>query len=86
MARSLAQVMYWAARTTLCSALWSDAEQLPYQAGMQPVRVLSVRMLSMVQLYNFLRIWEPMSNLFSLLKGKRCCRALFTTVSGVFGP
>jgi hypothetical protein len=38
-------VMYWAVRTTLCSALRSEAEQLPYQAVMQPVR-----MLSMVQL------------------------------------
>uniref|UniRef100_A0A673Y0L2 Dual serine/threonine and tyrosine protein kinase n=1 Tax=Salmo trutta TaxID=8032 RepID=A0A673Y0L2_SALTR len=28
----LAPVMYWAVRTTLCSALWSDAEQLLYQA------------------------------------------------------
>uniref|UniRef100_A0AAZ3SDQ9 TLC domain-containing protein n=1 Tax=Oncorhynchus tshawytscha TaxID=74940 RepID=A0AAZ3SDQ9_ONCTS len=35
---SLAPVMYWAVRTTLCSALRSDAEQLPYQAMMQPVR------------------------------------------------
>ena len=34
----------------------------------------------MVQLQNFLRIWEPMPNLFSLLQGKRCCHALFTTV------
>ena len=32
MAGSLAQVLYWAVRTTLCSALWSDAEQLPFQA------------------------------------------------------
>ena len=63
---------YWAVRTTLCSSLRSDAEQLPYQAGMQPGR-----MLSMVQLYNPLRIWEPMPN---LLRGKRCCRALFMTV------
>ena len=37
MAGSSAPVMYWAVRTTLCSALWSDAEQLPYQAVMQPV-------------------------------------------------
>ena len=36
---------------TLCSALRSEAEQLPYQAVMQPVG-----MLSMVQLYEFLRI------------------------------
>ena len=40
--------MYWAIRTTLCSTLWLDAEQLPYQALMQPVR-----MLLMVQLQNF---------------------------------
>ena len=32
MAGSLAPVMYWAVRTTLCSALRSEAEQLPYQA------------------------------------------------------
>uniref|UniRef100_A0A4W5PNI2 Rho-GAP domain-containing protein n=1 Tax=Hucho hucho TaxID=62062 RepID=A0A4W5PNI2_9TELE len=42
---SLAPVMHLAVRTTLCSALRSEAEQLPYQAVMQPVR-----MLSMVQL------------------------------------
>jgi hypothetical protein len=42
---------------------------------MQPVK-----MLSMVQLMNLLRIWGPMPNLFSLLRGKRCCCALFTTV------
>ena len=47
MAGSLAPVMYWAVFTTLCSALRSEAEQLPYQAVMQPVR-----MLSMLQLYN----------------------------------
>ena len=29
MAGSLSQVMYWAVRTTLCSALRSDAEQFP---------------------------------------------------------
>ena len=51
MAGSLAPVMYWAIHTTLCSALRSEAEQLPYQAVMQPIK-----MLSMVQLYNFLRI------------------------------
>ena len=32
MAGSLAPVMYWAVCTTLCGALWSEAEQLPYQA------------------------------------------------------
>jgi hypothetical protein len=42
MAGSLAPVMYWAVRTTLYCALWSDAEQLPYQAVMQPVRMLSM--------------------------------------------
>ena len=36
MAGSLAPVMYWAVHTTICSALRSDAEQLPYQAVMQP--------------------------------------------------
>ena len=75
MAGSLATVMYWAVSTTLCSALGSDAEQLPYQAVMQPVR-----MLSMVQLYYLLRIWGPTPNLFSLLRGKSFCCALFLTV------
>ena len=51
MAGSIAPVKYWAVRTTLCSALRSEAELMPYQAVMQPVR-----MLSMVQLYNVLRI------------------------------
>ena len=41
MVGSLAPVMYWAVHTTLCRALWSDAEQLPYQAVMQPVRTRS---------------------------------------------
>uniref|UniRef100_A0A4W5PPX6 Complement C4B (Chido/Rodgers blood group) n=1 Tax=Hucho hucho TaxID=62062 RepID=A0A4W5PPX6_9TELE len=51
MAGSLAPVMYWAVRITLCSALRSEAEQLPYQAVMQPVR-----MLSMVQTWSFLSV------------------------------
>ena len=34
MAGSLAPVMYWAVRTTLCSALRSEAKQLQYQAVM----------------------------------------------------
>ena len=51
MAGSLAPVMYWAVHTTFCSAVQSDAKQLPYQAVMQPVN-----MLSMVLLYNFFRI------------------------------
>jgi hypothetical protein len=38
--RKLGPKLYWAIRTALCSALRSDAEQLPYQAVM----------LSMVQL------------------------------------
>ena len=42
MADSLAPVMYWAIRTTLCSALRSEAEQLPYQAGMQPVQSAAI--------------------------------------------
>ena len=75
MAGSLAPVMYWAVRTTLCSALWTEAEQLPYQAVMQPAR-----MVSMLQLQNLLRISGPMPNLFSFLGGNRFCSALFTTV------
>ena len=49
MAGSLAPVMYWAECTTLCTALRSDAKQLPYQVVMQPVK-----MLSMLQRDNFL--------------------------------
>ena len=71
----LVSVMYLAVRTTLSSGLSLDAEQLQYQAVMQPVRLLS-----MVQLYNFWRIWGPMPNLFRLLGGKRHCHALFMTV------
>jgi hypothetical protein len=37
MAGSLAPVVYWAVSITLCSALRSEAEQLPNQAVMQPV-------------------------------------------------
>ena len=75
MAGRMAPVMYWAICTTLFSALWSDAEQLPYQVVMQPIRMLLI-----VQLYNFLMIWGPMPNLYSLLRVKQCCCALFTTV------
>ena len=75
MAGSLTPVMYWAVRTTVSSALQSEAKQLPYQAVMQPVGTLSK-----VQLYNFLRIWRRMLNLFSLLRGNRHCYALFMTV------
>ena len=32
--------IYRAVHTTLCSALWSDAKQLPYQTVMQPVKIL----------------------------------------------
>ena len=42
MAGSLPPVMYWAVRTTLCSALRSDSEQLPNQVVMQLVRILSM--------------------------------------------
>jgi hypothetical protein len=48
MAGNLAPLVYCAVRTTLCSTLRSDAKELPYQAVMQPVK-----MLSMVQLYHF---------------------------------
>ena len=43
--------MYWAVCTTLCSALRSEAEQLPYQAVMQLVRMLSLA----VELFEDLR-------------------------------
>ena len=57
------------------STLRSNAKQLPYQAVLQPVQ-----MLSMVLLLNFLRICGPMPSFFSLLTGKRHCLALFPTV------
>jgi hypothetical protein len=56
MAGSLAPVMYWAVRATLCFVLQSDAKPLSYQVVMQ-----TVKMFSMVQLYNFLRIWWPIT-------------------------
>ena len=40
--RKLAPMIYWAVRTTLCSALQLEAEQLPYQEVMQQVRMLSI--------------------------------------------
>ena len=53
MAGSLAPVMYWAVRTTLYSALRSEAMQLPYQAVMQPVGALDG---AAVELFEDLRI------------------------------
>ena len=44
MAGSSAPVMYGAVRTTLCWALRLDAEQLPYQAVMQPVNGAAVEL------------------------------------------
>jgi hypothetical protein len=40
MAGSFAPVIYWAISTTFCRAMRLVAEQLPYQAVMQPVRTL----------------------------------------------
>jgi hypothetical protein len=51
--------MYWAVHTTLCSAFLSDAEQLPYQAVMQPVIMISV-----VQLLNVLSFRGPQAKSF----------------------
>ena len=48
MAGSLAPVMYWVVRTTLCSALRSDAQQLTYQAVMQRGRMLSLVQIPML--------------------------------------
>jgi hypothetical protein len=42
MAGSLDPVMYWVVHTTLCSALRSEAEQLPNQTVVQLVRTLSM--------------------------------------------
>jgi hypothetical protein len=51
--------MYWAVRTTFCIGLWSDAELLPNQEAKEIIKDLSQPrhgLLSMVQLYNVLRI------------------------------
>lgn len=64
MAGHLVPGMYWAVRTTLCSATRLRAVLLPYQALIQPVNILS-----MVQLYNPLRIGGPMAN-FTLPEGE----------------
>ena len=44
MAGSLAPAMYWAVLTTL--SFWVEAKQLPYQAVMQPGRMLSFFLVS----------------------------------------
>src|SRR4029434_8831176 len=49
--------------TTLCRALRSAAEQLPYKAVMRPER-----MLSMVPLLQFFRVLADMRDFLSLLK------------------
>ena len=68
MVESIAPVMYWAVRTTLCSALQSVDKQLPYQAVMQPDALDGAAV-------------EPFEDLKTHAKwGNRFCRALITTV------
>ena len=73
-------MMYWAVRTTLCSALLSDAEQLPYQAVMQ-----TVRMLSMVQLCNFEDLGTHAKS-FQSPEGENVLSCPLHDCLGVFGP
>ena len=68
MAGSFASVMYWAVHTTHCSALRSEAEQLPFQAVMQRVWMLSGAAAEMFEDH----AKSP--------EGYRFGRALFTTV------
>ena len=70
---SMAPMMYWAVRTALCSALRSEAEQLPYQAVMQLVRMLDG---AAVEHFEDLRTHAKSF----LLRVNRFCCALFTTV------
>ena len=71
MTGSFAPVMYWAVRTTLCSALQSEAEQFTYQAVMQPVRQEALDQAAV----------EPFQDLRThLLSVNRNGRALFTAV------
>ena len=53
----------WAAFTTFCSFLQSWAEQEPYQAVIQPER-----MLSMMQVWKLVRVVVDMLNFISLLR------------------
>ena len=54
----IVRVAIWLAVQQPCGLVVEAVKQLPYQAVMQPV-------LSMVQLYNFLRFWGPMPNIFN---------------------
>uniref|UniRef100_A0A8C8EGL6 Golgi apparatus membrane protein TVP23 homolog n=1 Tax=Oncorhynchus tshawytscha TaxID=74940 RepID=A0A8C8EGL6_ONCTS len=67
--------MRWADRTTLWRALWLRAVQLPYQAVIQPDRMLSI-----VHLQKFVSVLDANPNFFSLLRLKRYCCTFFTTL------
>ena len=56
-------MMDWASFMTFCSLLQSWAEQEPYQAVIQPER-----MLSMVHLEKLVRVVAGMPNFLSLLR------------------
>jgi hypothetical protein len=71
--------MRWADLTTLWRALWLRVVQLPYQAVVQPDRMLSI-----VNLYKFVRVLGAKPNFFSLLRLKRPCCAFYTVCVG--GP
>ena len=77
MAGSLAPVMFWAVRTTLCRALRSEAEQLPYQAVMQPDYLQDTLDGAAVEPFEDLRTHAKS---FQSPEGNRFCRAHFTTV------
>ena len=79
MAGSLAPVIYCIVRSTLCSALRSEAKQLPYQAVMQPV---SQDALNGAALESF----EDLPNLFSLLRDKKVLSCPLHNCLGVLGP
>ena len=77
MAGSLAPVIYWAVCTTFCSALRSDAEQLPYQAVMQPASMLSDAVVEP---------FEDLGTYATSLHSPEGEKVLSCPLLGVFGP
>ena len=74
-------MMDWATFMTFCSSLQSWAEQEPYQAVIQPER-----MLSMVHLLKLVGVLADMLNFLSLLRKYRHWWAFLTIVSAWGGP
>jgi hypothetical protein len=75
MAGSLAPVMSWTIRSTLCSALWSNARAAAIPGG--DATGQDALDGAAVELFEYL---ETHAKPFQSPGGERFCRALFTTV------